>query len=117
MSSAIAAPPADVKPDPDLEAWFKALRQPATGDLCCSISDCRFVSFWVHDGHYEIEIEGWRYVIPEGAIIRGIGNPTGKAVACYTTKEFRPPAPVGAPYHRPQDIQEILCFIPPRPPS
>ncbi|HEY7580356.1 MAG TPA: hypothetical protein VH855_22430 [Acetobacteraceae bacterium] len=114
---AVAAPPADLKPDPELELWFKSLRQPATGRLCCSISDCRFVDVWTRDGHYEVEIDGWRYTVPANRIIAGIANPTGKAVACYAFSEFRPPRSAGIVYHGPQDVREILCFIPPRPTS
>ena len=112
-----AAPPANIRPDHELELWFKSLRQPATGRLCCSLSDCRFVDFWVRDGRYEVEIDEWRYAVPNDAIIPGIANLTGKAVACYAFSEFRPPAPAGVVYRRPQDLREILCFIPPRPPS
>ena len=58
-----------------------------------------------------------RKIVPRDTVIGGIANPTGRAVACYTFSEFRPPPPPGVAYHRPQDIQRILCFIPPRPPS
>ena len=100
-----------------LQFWFKSLKQPKTGHLCCSVSDCRVLDFWIRDGHYEVEIDGWRYVVPSDAIIHGIANPTGRAVACYTFSEFRPPPTPGVFYRRPQDLTEILCFIPPRPPS
>jgi hypothetical protein len=116
-ADAMAAPPADMKRDPELELWFRSLRQPGSGHLCCSISDCRFVDFWVRDGHYEVEIDGWRYVIPSDAVIVGAMNPTGKAVACYTFGEFRPPPAQGAEVDGPQDVAEVLCFIPPHPPS
>src|SRR5690242_18728682 len=55
-----AAPPADIRPDPELELWFKSLRQPTTGRPCCSISNCRFRDFRVRDGRYEVEIDGAR---------------------------------------------------------
>jgi hypothetical protein len=99
-----------------MELWFKSLHQPG-GALCCSVSDCRFVNFWVLDGHYEVEIDGFRYTVPTETIIRGIANPTGKAVACYAFSDFRPPPEPGVVYRRPQDLREILCFVPPRPPS
>jgi hypothetical protein len=112
-----AAPPANIEPDPVLQSWFRSLKQPQTGHLCCSVSDCRETDFWIRDGHYEVEIDGWRYVVPSEAVIHGIVNPTGRAVACYTFSEFRAPPAPGAVYHRPQDLREILCFIPPRQPS
>jgi hypothetical protein len=116
-TDAMAAPPADMKRHPELELWFRSLREPGSGHLCCSISDCRFVDFWVRDGHYEVEIDGWRYVIPSDAVIVGAMNPTGKAVACYTFGEFRPPPAQEAKVDGPQDVAEVLCFIPPHPPS
>lgn len=113
----IAAPPADMAPDPVLRDWFHSLLQPGTQHPCCDVSDCRFVEFRIRDGHYEVEIEGWRYVVEPSLIIPGIANPTGKGVACYTYGVFQPPPPPGVPRDRPQDIVDILCFVPPRPPS
>jgi hypothetical protein len=112
-----AEPPANVAPDPQLQQWFKALRQPGTGQLCCAISNCRLVPFGIRDEHYEVTIDGWTYVVPAERIIDGIANPTGKAVACYQFDNFGPPLPAGAPRDHPQDTAEILCFIPPRPSS
>jgi hypothetical protein len=54
--TSFAAPPADITPNPELQAWFEALRQPLTKHICCAVSDCRFVPLWVHDGNYEVEI-------------------------------------------------------------
>jgi hypothetical protein len=116
-ANSLAAPPANTTPDPVLHSWFKSLKQPKTGHLCCSVSDCRVTDFWIRDGHYEVEIDGWRYAVPSEAVIHGIANPTGSAVACYTFGEFRPPPAPGVVHRRPQDVSEILCFIPPRPPS
>ena len=113
----IAAPPADMARDPVLRDWFHSLLQPGTQHLCCDVSDCHFVEFRIRDGHYEVEIEGWRYVVQPSLIIPGITNPTGKGVACYTYGVFQPPPPPEVPRDRPQDIVDILCFVPPRPPS
>ena len=113
----LAAPPADVTPDPELQMWFKALRQPLTKQLCCAVSDCRFVAFQIQGGHYEVEIEAWRYVVPTETIIQGLANPTGRAVACYTFSAFGLPVPSGVSREKPQDTIEILCFVPPRPTS
>jgi len=113
-SECIAAPPENASPDPELQKWFEALRQPKTGHLCCSVSDCRFVVYAIRDGHYEVEINGRRYVVPNGVIIQGIANPTDKAVACYDIGEFGLPLPPGHPTDQRQDIIEILCFVPPR---
>jgi hypothetical protein len=42
-SPALAAPPSGIVPTPELEAWFKELKQPITKRPCCTISDYRFV--------------------------------------------------------------------------
>lgn len=113
-SAAKAAPPPDVVPDPEMKKWFEGLRQPGTGKLCCSVSDCRFVAFTTHEGQYEIEIDGWRYPVPKGVVLEGLPNPHARSVACYTTTIFGPPLPPGHPPNQPQDIIEILCFVPSR---
>ncbi len=115
--AAAARPPANVTPDPELKRWFESLKQPHTGEICCSISDCRFVSFTIENGDYEVTIDDFVYVVPKPAVIPSVPNPTGKAVACYTIAAFNPPPPKGVVATEPQDVIEILCFIPPRPPS
>jgi hypothetical protein len=85
---AFATPPPGVVPTPELEAWFKSLKQPLTHSPCCTISDCRMIDFTFRDGHYEVEIEGWRYVVPIETILDGAANPIGGAVVCYTHSAF-----------------------------
>jgi len=110
---ALGAPPDETTLDPELHKWFESLRQPLTALLCCSLSDCRIVPFDIRNGHYEVDIEGWHYVVRDGVVVPGIANPTGKAVACYTISTFGPP---DHPADEPQDTIEILCFVPARPP-
>lgn len=112
---AVAAPPTDVPPDRPLEAWFKSLKQPGSQRLCCSISDCRFTAYQIRDGHYEVTIDGWKYVVPNESILRRMNNPTDKAVVCYSYASFGLPAPQGEVRKMPQDTIEILCFVPPKP--
>jgi hypothetical protein len=112
---AAAAPPIDVPVDPALQAWFKSLKQPGSQQLCCSISDCRFIAYEVRDGHYEVRIEGWTYVVPNESILRKTDNPTNKAVVCYGYASFGLPALPGEQRKTPQDTLEILCFVPPKP--
>src|ERR1700735_98213 len=116
-SPALAAPPSGIVPTPELEAWFKELKQPITKRPCCTISDCRFVDYTFRDGHYEVEVEGWRYVVPSETILDGIASPVGRAVVCYTYRAFGLPTPAGVLRDRAQDTVEILCFVPPRPAS
>ena len=115
--ASFAEPPAGLSLDPALHEWFEALHRPGSAKPCCSVSDCRFAVFRIRDGHYEVAIDGYRYVVPPQAVIAGIFNPTGKAVVCYTFSRFRRPAPQGVARTEPQDVAEILCFVPPEPPS
>jgi hypothetical protein len=76
------APPENA--DPALAEWFQSLRQPGTGFSCCSISDCRPVSYRVGQNGYEVLIEEkWRPVPPE-KVLSARENPLGRAVVCWT---------------------------------
>ena len=112
--AALATPPANLTPDPAVSAWFKSLRQPGTQHLCCSVSDCRVMASDIRNGHYEVKIDDWPYVVPEQAILYRADNPTGKAVVCYGYSSFGLPTEVGQTRTAPQDPVEILCFIPPK---
>ena len=114
---AFATPPPGVVPTTEMEAWFKSLKQPLTHSLCCAVSDCRFIDFTIRDGHYEIEIEGWRYIVPTETILHSAASPIGGAVVCYTYSAFGGPVPTGVLRQQAQDTVEILCFVPPRPTS
>jgi hypothetical protein len=98
---AMAAPPDNTPVDPTLRRWYEQLRQPGSGMLCCSISDCRTRNYRQQDDRYEVEIDGGWFGVPANTVLRDTANPTQKAVVCYTRKPDR----AGTP--------EILCFIPP----
>jgi hypothetical protein len=102
-----AKPPADVTPDPNLQVWFQSLKQPTSQQSCCSISDCRFSAYEVRNGHYEIKIDDWTYVVPEPSIIHTTNNPFHKAVVCYSNEG------IGLPERPLQDTFRIHCFLPP----
>jgi hypothetical protein len=114
---AFATPPPDLVPNPEMQAWFKSLKQPLSRSPCCNISDCRIIDFTFREGHYEVAIEGWSYVVPTETILDGAASPIGGAVVCYTYSAFGLPVPTGVLRHQAQDIVEILCFVPPRPTS
>lgn len=66
-----------------LSDWYRSLRQPGTGVLCCSEADCRPVEARTGAKGWEIYAGGrWVAVSPE-KVLRGRNNPTGRAVACY----------------------------------
>jgi hypothetical protein len=109
---ASAVPPSNMTPDPTMHEWFESLRQPGTQQPCCSISDCRFTSYEERDGHYEINVDGWKYTVPDENVLHMTTNPTGRAVVCYAYTSFGPSIPDGEVRTAPQDAIEILCFLP-----
>jgi hypothetical protein len=113
VAAARAAPPASETPNPELHAWFESLHQPDSHELCCSISDCRFTAVEHRDHHYEIAIDGWRYIVQDKTILSEARNPTGHAIVCYKYIAFNPPLPIGVTRTGAQDEIEIICFIPP----
>ncbi len=101
VADTTAAPPQNA--DGTYRAWFQSLRQPATGLSCCSISDCRMTEYRAGQEGYEVLIDEhvipgakahW-VPVPQDKVLRGIDNPTGRAVVCAH--------PDG----------EILCFVTP----
>jgi len=93
VAGARAAPPPNA--DGTYRTWFQSLRQPTTGLSCCSISDCRMTDYRSSQDGYEVLLAGRWLLVPADKILRGIENPTGRAVVCAH--------PDG----------EILCFVTP----
>ena len=116
LAQAHAAAP-QAQSDPVLHAWFELLRQPQTNDLCCSISNCHFTTYSVQDGHFNVTVDGWVYVIPENVILRSTTNPTGRAVICFDYAAFGASIPSGAVRTEAQDSIDIKCFLPTEPQS
>lgn len=85
-----AAPPDGDRPDPEIAAWYRSLRD-ARGLSCCDEADCRPVPYRAIGGRMEVFIgratfgaqapEAWMRVPPEAILVRE--NPTGAAVACF----------------------------------
>jgi hypothetical protein len=88
----LAAPPSGSGIDSPVSRWFQLLKQPETGYLCCSISDCRPVAYRTVGNHFQAFIDrksfgprapdDWRDV-PPTAVLHRHDNPTGEAVACF----------------------------------
>jgi hypothetical protein len=112
IANAEATPPASMTPNPALHVWFDSLKQSGTQKPCCSISDCRFTDYKERDGHFEVIVDGWPYLVPDQAILRMTGNPTAHAVVCYGHASFGLPTPAGEVRTAPQDPIDILCFVP-----
>lgn len=90
LAVARAAPPAGVKLDPEISAWYRSLRD-VNGISCCDESDCRPVTYRAGPEGLEVFIDrasygpaapdAWVPVPPQAVLARE--NPTGGAVACY----------------------------------
>lgn len=84
----------DGPPGPNAD-WYRSLRQPDTGILCCSVADCRPVQFRDTPAGYEAYIDkgpgrfddsapnDW-VKVPPGTVLHGHDNPTGQGIACWT---------------------------------
>lgn len=92
IAGALAAPPPDS--DGRYANWFQSLRQPGTGSSCCSISDCRMTEYRAAPDGYEVLLAGRWILVPQDKIVRGVSNPTGRAVVCALNTQ-------------------ILCFVTP----
>src|SRR5579859_43624 len=95
VTYSIAAPPEGADPNSAMGRWFQSLRQPGTSISCCSLSDCRQTDYRAGADGYEALVYGRWISVPQDKILRGITNPTGRAVVCA----------------RPEGT--ILCFVTP----
>ncbi len=73
--------------DLTLAPWFESLQAP-NGKSCCSIADCRPVSYRIAVDHYEVlagrtddGADIWLAVSPD-VVLQRYDNPTGRPVAC-----------------------------------
>jgi len=90
VAVAVAKPPDGA---PGLySAWFEGLHQPHGGLACCSIADCRNVTYRAAGAHFEAyltrtlfpgEIDNDQWVtVPDRVVLHGEPNPTGEGVLC-----------------------------------
>jgi hypothetical protein len=68
-------------PEP-IRKWFKDARSP-DGVPCCDVSDGHRTDYEVRHGAYWVPIEGEWHEVPDRAVIKTGGNPTGGAVVWY----------------------------------
>ena len=92
LRSTRAEPPADA--DPALRPWFELLKRPGSGASCCTIADCRPVSYRISADGYEALVGSIWISVPKDTVLRSQHNPLGRAVLCRS--------PVGT----------IFCFVP-----
>ena len=97
---AAAAPPVDSPGT--YRSWFESLRQPKTGDGCCSIADCRHYPYRQGPGGWEVWVEFPGMTDPNGQahpvarwlavpndVVLHRENPTGEPIACIWGSEVR----------------------------
>lgn len=90
---ATAEPPADA--DPALRPWFESLKQPGSGVSCCSIADCRPVTYRLAPNGYEALLDSGWVRVPDDRVLHNKYNPVGRAVLCRSPASGR-----------------IYCFVP-----
>jgi hypothetical protein len=81
--------------DPTYYGWFEALKQPGTGNSCCSIADCRPTEYRLSADGYEAHLDQQWVRVPGDKVVHPGSNPIGRAIVC------RSPVNGG-----------ILCFVP-----
>lgn len=78
-------------PNSPVSRWYRGLQAPS-GIPCCSIADCRNVTYRMMDKHYEAFIDKRSFgdeapndwvKVPDERVLHMPDNPTNDAVACY----------------------------------
>lgn len=78
--------------DPVISDWFRSLKNPETGAMCCSESDCRGVLSRIERGHLQAFIDKKSFgaqapdawvEVSDSAVLHQHDNPLGSDVACY----------------------------------
>jgi hypothetical protein len=67
----------------NIRAWFKSVRS-ARGIPCCDIADGHRTDYDMRANAYWVPIEGKWMQVPDEAVLRNTGNPTGDAVVWYS---------------------------------
>ena len=81
--------------DPALALWFRSLQVPNgfQTQSCCSMADCRNAVERIAEVRHQVFIDKKTFgadapdawvTVPEGAILRGKDNPTGRPVVCWS---------------------------------
>jgi hypothetical protein len=69
--------------NPELRAWFNSVTTSA-GDKCCDESDGYPVEYEMRpDNHYWVRFRDQWFKVPDHAVRRKFGNPTGSGVAWF----------------------------------
>ena len=96
LSPAFAAPPFDTDIGGPMAHWFRDLRQPGRGVMCCDVSDCRQTKARRNgNGWVAMTPTGAWVPVPPDLILADKAHPGGAAILCW-----RPAA-------------GVVCFVPP----
>jgi hypothetical protein len=68
---------------PEVRAWFKGVKSP-NGIPCCDIADGHRTDYDMRNNKYWVPINGKWQIVPDEAVLKNDGNPTGDAVVWYT---------------------------------
>ena len=103
-TSACAAPPPGA--DLSIAPWFRSLKQPGSGAVCCDIADCRNHPVQADGERYLVWYEGSWLDVPNQAVSDRTDNPTGDYVTCIQRDHWTSGVPDGP---------RVLCLVrPPR---
>jgi hypothetical protein len=68
---------------PELRAWFNSVYNDK-GIKCCDVADGYPVEYQMRpDNHYWVRFKGEWYEVPDEAVVRKYGNPTGGGVVWF----------------------------------
>jgi hypothetical protein len=68
---------------PQLRAWFNEVYN-SSGFKCCEAADGYPVEYQMRsDNHYWVRFKGEWYEVPDEAVVRQYGNPTGSGVVWF----------------------------------
>jgi hypothetical protein len=81
------------QPGDEFGDWYRSLKVPGTEGMvfgstsCCTPEkDCQATNYETDGGHYWIKVEGERIQVPPDKILQRTDNPTGRAVACLSSR-------------------------------
>ena len=95
MQPVLSAPIPGSDPNTPTARWYRSLRNPSTGIMCCDVSDCRPTEARFVDGSWRAYTpQGIEVQIPPESVLTDQTHPTGSAVLCWQPGQ-------------------VLCFVPP----
>lgn len=82
---ALSEPPANI--DRRFAGWFQSLYSPS-GEHCCTLADCRRVSYRLTSEGYAVRWGDQWVKVPDEVVVRRDDNPMGEAVVCIRNTDL-----------------------------